>query len=665
MMDANGMIEAIIFGGDGSGASTIEELTTIGGTSDAGKVLAVKNDGSVGAVTLPVSEGTVAIDTTLAITGAAPDSKVVGDAISALNGSLGDLDSSLAQIIAAEDVPTEYTLIPNSYVDSSGGFRTANNWSRTDYIPVTPGSTIKLTYPATGQYNFAYDENKNPVGSKFSIVAGENTITLRPDAHYIVLSGETANMQSLIVNLGDTVEMLHQDLPLTQSMVKEVEDIVNVRTGKDTFVNPTAYLIKQVIPNYYFDRNETAESKHDIGYLDDKINSIPNGYHFMFVTDTHWNDNAKQSTKLISYVRDRIGAKFVLFGGDILTAHSSEAEAYRWLCNFTFDFKNAFGSNFLPVVGNHDLNAAGTTEHMLMYSDLVPLFTQGCDNRFHYCDYYDGRIDSMASSKGMTVEQVAALKQYFRTCYYVDDAEGKTRFIIYNTGAGEGGSGITTFIDSYIRGSFEELLIIEWIYDVLMHTPTGYNVILSTHIPGDFSWDSDNETFLSSIRAKFAAVVAGMKARKNVTVYLPNPISDYSWWGGESTMHFNYTYAPVVGIVAVIGGHAHVDKFGRYGFTDTSYTTSKFGSITSAVNALSYTCHQSSDEYVQGERYVAEVPVILSQHDAYTKNSGPYSHTMELGTITEQVVDVVTITPEGNIALTRIGAGNDRLLTIQ
>lgn len=577
--------------------------------------------------------------------------------------AIGDVSRALNDVIDKTDVPEELTIIPNEYV-SSTGIKSYNGWSRTDYIPVTPGSTIKTVYTGSTGLGYSYWFNESKVqGSQRSISTGENTYTVPSGAYYLVISGSNANMALVTVYLGDVDVNLKSSLVLTNGMHDEVSNMI-MDASHDDRVNPTAYLMKLQIPNYYFSRNETALTKEDIGYLDNKINSIPDGYHFMFVTDTHWNDNAQQSTKLISYVKDRIGAKYVLFGGDILTAHSTEAIAYRWLCDFVFDFKNAFGSNFLPVIGNHDLNSAGTSGHELIYSDLVPLFMQGCDKRFHYCDYYDNQIDAMRSSKNMTDAQVAAMKQYFRTCYYVDDDQGKVRYIIYNTGAGEGGSGITTFIDAYITGSYEELLVIEWVYDTLIHTPSGYNIILSTHIPGDFSWSSGGGDFLSSTRQRFAAVVAGMKAKKNVTVYLPNSIEDYSWWGGNDTLYFDYTNAPDVGIVAVVGGHTHVDTFGKYGFSTTDYDSSHLGDVQGDINGTTFTCNQSATTYVSEEHYIAEVPVILSQHDAYTKNGGPYSHTMELGTVTEQVVDVVTITPSGDIALTRIGAGNDRYLTI-
>ena len=82
-MKANDMLNALIFGGDGS--STINDMSTSGGKSDSGKVLAVNSNGKITPVNLTVGEGAVAVDSTLAVTGAAADAKKTGDEIATLN----------------------------------------------------------------------------------------------------------------------------------------------------------------------------------------------------------------------------------------------------------------------------------------------------------------------------------------------------------------------------------------------------------------------------------------------------------------------------------------------------------------------------------------------------------------------------------------------------
>lgn len=591
---------------------------------------------------------------------------ITEDTYSNVLDSLPKIDDSLS-ITKKIEVPCDVTLVANEYVDSSGAFKPYNNWSRTDYIDVSSGSLrIVNGTGTTSNYNFFYDSEHNPIGSRFSFYGGETVKSVPSNAKYAVLSAQTSVMQNVTVYTGDHYMDLADRLPLTDTMREEVEEIagrdvsVNMPRG---LINPTAYIMKTLIPSYYFARNETPESYHDIGYLDDKINSVPDGYHFLFVTDTHWNDNAMNSTKLISYVRDRIGATYVLFGGDILTAHNTNSLAYRWLCDFVFDYKNAFGSNFLPVVGNHDLNASGPSGQGISYSDLVPVFTQGCDSRFHYCDFYDDRIDQIKGDLGMTDADAEKMKQYFRTCYYLDDDNGKTRYIVYNTGAGNGGSGITQFISSDITGSYEELLVIEWMYSVLMSTPEGYNVVACTHIPAGLGWDSPAETPVSAVRKRFACIFPAMKAKSQLTISFGSSVANIDRWC-DPTLTLDFSNAPDIGTLLIMGGHYHVDTFAVFGFhgAPTSYTNVSGKQY--EINGTSLTCYQKSDTPVSGEHKAFEVPIIITQHDAYTKNSMSLSHQMTKDTITEQVVDVVTICPNGDIALTRIGAGNDRYVTI-
>lgn len=93
-MNPNDILASIVFGGDGGGGNQItkvEELSTDGGASDAGKVLVVGDNGKIAASDLTVGEGEIAVDKGLTVNGAAADAKKTGDAIAELNGSLDDV----------------------------------------------------------------------------------------------------------------------------------------------------------------------------------------------------------------------------------------------------------------------------------------------------------------------------------------------------------------------------------------------------------------------------------------------------------------------------------------------------------------------------------------------------------------------------------------------
>ena len=54
--------------------------------------------------------------------------------------------------------------------------------------------------------------------------------------------------------------------------------------------------------------------------------------------------------------------------------------------------------------------------------------------------------------------------------------------------------------------------------------------------------------------------------------------------------------------------------------------------------------------------------VMTTITDAYGCSKYPENPEMIKGTVTEQAVDIVTICPDGNVRLTRIGAGKDRAI---
>lgn len=77
---------------------TAEEISVSRGSADAGKVIVVGDDGKLLPADLEVGEGAVAVDKTFKVTGAAADSKAVGDAIDSLNGSLSTLNAFIGAL---------------------------------------------------------------------------------------------------------------------------------------------------------------------------------------------------------------------------------------------------------------------------------------------------------------------------------------------------------------------------------------------------------------------------------------------------------------------------------------------------------------------------------------------------------------------------------------
>ena len=159
-MNTSEIMSAMIFG-DG-GAAKVEELSTDGGSTDAGKVLVVGDNGRIAASDLTVGEGEVALDKTLSVNGAAADAKKTGDAIASLNGSLvnkADLPIASKNIEVTWDAELD-----GNYIDANGNIVSSESYHVSDLIEVDARSAYVLDFTnddsATGATRIhAYDSD--------------------------------------------------------------------------------------------------------------------------------------------------------------------------------------------------------------------------------------------------------------------------------------------------------------------------------------------------------------------------------------------------------------------------------------------------------------------------------------------------------------------------
>lgn len=137
-----------------------------------------------------ITPTTPVVDDTLSISGAAADAKVTGD-------KFNNLRSDLA-LIGNDYLPVS-ELIANSYVDNTDGSIVSgyNNWSRTDYIPVSQYSNIIASYGAfASNYNCFYDVNKNFILS-FRVEQNSKNIVVPANAYFVIFSNQTAAIAQL------------------------------------------------------------------------------------------------------------------------------------------------------------------------------------------------------------------------------------------------------------------------------------------------------------------------------------------------------------------------------------------------------------------------------------------------------------------------------------
>ena len=88
-------------------------------------------------------------------------------------------------------------LIENEYVDGSS-ILTWGGWSRTDYIPVTPGETLNIATRISSSYSSWFGSDKSYINrfSPTSLAGGEGygQITVPANAYYFIISESNSLM---------------------------------------------------------------------------------------------------------------------------------------------------------------------------------------------------------------------------------------------------------------------------------------------------------------------------------------------------------------------------------------------------------------------------------------------------------------------------------------
>ena len=400
------------------------------------------------------------------------------------------------------------------------------------------------------------------------------------------------------------------------------------------------YQYRNIIPSYYFAKPENPTDYTANEYLEGKIAEIPDGKHFIFLTDTHVDPlahdgrftNALQSIKLIQYIRKRTGIKTVVFGGDVLNRANTKYIANMWLKSYMNELISAFGDDIVYCHGNHDMNTAnidsisGMTieeayaQYMIPYEEVY----HDCFEPFNEVVNYDTNF-----YKFDTIADSADLKEmvyYNRFHFFVDDNENKVRYINLYTGTANNGI-VRTYTNTYAYG--ETILQVPWLYEVLKTVPEGYDVVCVGHQmlqPSSFDAVSD------SVRVPIRLLCA-RKSKVAFSYELPARGVYYD----AGTRTFDFTGLPNIGKVILVTGHYHVDNAVLFTIDENGTMTATDPSGTNIGNGVIGT---------------------ITQCDAYGQTVTG-SAEMVKDTISEGCFDVVTYNESG-VYFTRIGAGQDR-----
>lgn len=296
-------------------------------------------------------------------------------------------------------------------------------------------------------------------------------------------------------------------------------------------------------------------------YMDEKLLSIRNelisnsmhGLAFVFITDIHQKSNAGNSHYLVDYIKQNAGIDMVVFGGDLIdyetvSNDSAISQYYR--------FKDLYIDNHtMSTPGNHDFY------HKLGHDIFYNLYLKQFEDRF----------------------DMNGTNPIKRNYYYIDNKSQNTRIIFFDS-------------SDWSTAEFKEQF--DWYVDALNSTPSGWNVIVFTHILK-------------------AGVVPADDIRAISKSFVDRTNGTHTLYNGQ-IIEYDFTHSSG-NLTCMIAGHTHDD------LSDTNIG----------------------------------VPIILTTTDAI--NTEHPNVEMTLGTTTEQAFDVFFLDFDKKIIKTiRIGAGQDR-----
>ena len=190
------------------------------------------------------------------------------------------------------------------------------------------------------------------------------------------------------------------------------------------------------VPDYYKDHLSGAISRAKTNLL----NAGVEGETFVFISDLHWESNAKNSPALIGAITNELPIENVIFGGDAFNGGAYEDKVAD-MNDIRKQFEKV-SKRFLSIYGNHDSNwlDGGT----------------GFSNREFYTllqkqNDYLCNFDNPSNNY----------------CFYFDNPTTKTRMILLDTG----------MTNPYHPD--EELA---WLQSTVSNAPSGYNILVFAHI---------------------------------------------------------------------------------------------------------------------------------------------------------------------------------------
>lgn len=575
--------------------------------------------------------------------------------LSIAEGDIGNLDKtingeSLDVSITLSDIGIAKT---DNYMHLTGHVEASSNTVISNPIYLKEGDIISCATGGTGFALFFRLSNGDPITQSTQaseVIATANSGTV---VTYSRALGSGEDGWYAFSGRSNRIDGTNLIVVITRAVQTEsVDEKINKKADKNEIIGGFGLIslsvgadsVKDSIPDSPWFNSEPGDGTTYGNYLDDKIDSIPFGDSFIFITDVHYTDNRKQSASLLDYVRRRAGIKTIIHGGDVENEATTIAGAAAQWLDFNRDYVFRMGGDFKQVVGDHDHNGGAGHEN-LPYQFIQRMVTGYNAKELVFDNLYDEEVAALNWSSS-DMEQYDALK---RMHYYFDDLTIRTRFVVLMTGwTGESGLAV----DKLGIGALDEpnalYLQQDFIYNALMTLPQGFNIVVVGHNvignPGVAGQVNRYDTSTPIYKGAWRQVnthIAAFKKKKDTQGLI------YRTWSMAQTgyKHFDYSNAPDANVILCLGGDVHWDILAK-----AAMSNSDLSNVTSGSSI-------STDDYI-----LNAVTMTDSQDRGYRDANGDLiCNPATAGTIDSQAFDIVTLSKDA-IYFTRIGSGNDRVV---